>query len=472
VFAGALVAGFILALPAWASEPCGKPGYSYAGLLGAQPVHGISASISAPLTPTVQSGDVAGWIGVGRARVSGKRGSIRAGLLSSSGSSPQLFYEVRRYTTGEWKRFLGPEVAPGETHGISIRENPRVRGYWRVWIDGRIVSGPIKLRRQLYGKYVLATAESWDGGTPACNQFAFRFGAVRARQSGPWRRLATRGVLQDPGYAVVRPAPATFVAKNAPDPSNFAGDWETGDSTQWTGNHWNRNVPLSDQFQIVTDPLRQGHYTAMFTVRPGDKFVDTSGERSEVLLLGADEKEGDDLWYAWSTLFPAGWTTPSGWSIFAQWHSRYQAPPPVAFNVKDNQLMVNTNTGEVNANGTGTNKISYPFANTLSRGEWNDFVVHIVWTAGNGSITVWHRAGGDPFSKALDVSGIPTLQTLNAVPSANYLKVGLYRNDDPMGTDVLYQDGFHRAKNPVDLTPAFDGDPAFADLLGDLGYSG
>jgi len=42
--------------------------------------------------------------------------------------------------------------------------------------------------------------------------------------------------------------------------------------------------------------VRQGGFAAKFTVRPGDKFGTTSGERSEVLYTGADEHEGDDVY--------------------------------------------------------------------------------------------------------------------------------------------------------------------------------
>jgi polysaccharide lyase-like protein len=451
VLIGALAAGFLLASPAWGAAPCGNPGYSYAGLLASQRVHGISASISAPLTPTVQSGDVSAWVGVGRAGVAGKRGSIRAGLLASAGSPPQLFFEARRAATGEWVRFLGPQVAPGEAHRISIRENPRVPGYWRVRMDGRTVSGPIRLRRQARGKRALATAESWDGGAPTCNQFSFRFGPVKVRRSGGWYRLAARRVLEDPGYAVVRQPLARFVAKNAPDGSNFFGNWETGDSSQWSGNHWNQAYPLSEQFQIVTDPVRQGNYAAKFVVRPGDEFSATSGERSEVLWSGSDESDGQDHWYSWSTLFPTDWSEPKGWGIFLQWHADYSTTPPViSFNAREDYAWVVLNAGPLSDPCCGgSTRERWTILPTLDKGLWHDFIAHIKWSGGNdGAITVWHRLEGqDSYVKVLDVSGVPTLQSQNGVPAKNYVKMGLYRDHDTK-TNTIYHDGFHRWTSP------------------------
>lgn len=450
IFAAALAAGCIFAGPALATTTCGNPGYSYAGLLGSRPVHGISASISAPLTPTVQSGDVSAWIGVGRALVSGRRGSIRAGLLTLAGSTPQLFFDVRRYRTGEWHRFLGPTVNPGEAHRVSIRETSRRPGYWRVWIDGRIVSGPIKLVRQLRGKYALATAESWDGGTPTCNEFSFHFGPVRARQDGAWRRLRIRAVLQDPGYSVVRRSTA-FVAENAPDPTNFFGDFETGDSSQWSGNQWNQSFPLGDQFQIVTDPVRQGRYAAKFIVRPGDRFASTTGERSEVLWPGSDESDGQEYWYSWSTLFPSGWSEPRNWGIFLQWHPDYgTTPPAVQFNAREDSAVVSVNAGPLSdVCCGGAVRLRWTVLQTLNKGLWNDFIAHIKWASDNsGAITVWHRVEGqDTYTKVLDVSGFPTLQSQNGIPAKNYIKLGLYRDADTK-TNVLYQDGFHRWSSP------------------------
>jgi len=445
--AGALAVGCFLASPAWASSTCGRPGYSYAGLLSSEPVHGVSASISAPLTPTVQSGDVAGWIGIGRVRVPGKRGSIRAGILSSAGSSPQIFYEVRRFRTGEWRRFLGPQVAAGEIHRVSIREIPWRRGYWRVFMDGRRVSGPIKVVRRQRGSGAIATAESWDGGTPTCNQFAFRFGPVRVRQVGPWRRLSARRVLQDPGYSVVRQASAAFVAKNAPDGSNFVGDWETGDASQWSANQWDQNHPLNDQFQIVTDPVRQGNYAAKFVVRPGDRFSTTSGERSEVLWTSSKEADGQDYWYSWSTLFPTDWSEPAGWGIFVQWHAGYSTTPPVvSFNARENYAWLSLNSGPLSDPCCGgSTRERWTILPTLHKGLWNDFIAHIKWAAGNdGAITVWTRVEGqDTYTKVLDVSGVPTLQSQNGVAAKNYVKMGLYRDADTK-TNTIYHDGFHR----------------------------
>jgi hypothetical protein len=471
---GALATACFFAAPAFA-DSCGKPGYSYAGLVTQKRTAGVQATITAPVAPQVESGDVSGWIGVGRVSVAGKRGFLRVGLLAQTDGTMQLYYEVRR--NGGWVRHLGPQVQPGERHFVKVVRSRQNAKRWRVLIDGNMVGPALRLGNGWKWLRAAATAESWDGGAPSCNEFRYAFGQVKIRNGRGWRRVETRRLIQDPGYTVLNQNKARFLATNVSDPADppadpndprvFAGDWETGDASQWSGNHWNQNVPLSDQFAIVSDPVRQGNFAARFTVRPGDRFGSTSGERSEVLYTGDHEVEGDDVWYAWSTLFPSDWKTPSGWAYFTQWHSSYPVSPPISFNMKGERIQVNVFAGAVDTGAAGF-KAAYPVTDALERGVWNDFVVHIVWSSTAGSIQVWHRTGSNPFELNVDAAGIPNMQTVQGVVSSNYVKMGFYRNDEPSLTNVVYQDGFSRATTPQALAPAFGGDPAFQALLDEI----
>jgi Polysaccharide lyase len=465
---GALATACLLAAPAFA-DSCGNPGYSYAGVVTAKRTAGVRAMIKAPVAPQVDSGDVSGWIGVGRVGVSGKWGVLRVGLLAQADSTMQLYYEVRR--NGAWVRHLGPQAQAGERHFVKVARSWRNPTRWRVLIDGKMVGHSMRLGNGWKWLRAAATAESWDGGTATCNQFRYAFRKFKVKNSHGWRGVHDRRLIQDPGYKILKQRTSRFLATNAPpslaEGRAFAGDWETGNASQWSGNHWNRNVPLSDQFAIVSDPVRQGGFAARFTVRPGDQFGTTSGERSEVLYTGANEVEGDDVWYAWSTLFRSNWTTPSGWSIFAQWHSSYPVSPPVAFNMKGERIQVNVFSGAVDTGAAGF-KAAYPVTDALERGAWNDFVVHVVWSSTSGAIQVWHRTGSNPFELKVNESDFPTMQTVDGVVSSNYVKLGFYRNDEPNMTSVVYQDGFSRATRPQGLAPAFGGDPAFQTLLDEI----
>jgi hypothetical protein len=247
----------------------------------------------------------------------------------------------------------------------------------------------------------------------------------------------------------------------APTPSDvFRGDWDAGSWQPWTNLQYNQSAQESDQFVTVTSPLREGTYAARFTVRPGDKFLTTSGERCEVEYDGADETDGSDYWYAWSTMFPTDWST-SDWAIFMQWHSHFPIVPPMAFVVGQDYGVLNLNTGTLDANGQGSYHPSFTVLRTLNKGKWNDFVVHVHWSStANGSITVWHRVAGGTFTKVVDVSGVPTLQQQNGVVSGNYMKHGLYRSqNNATMTSVLYLDGFRRGTSLAEMDGAFGADP-------------
>jgi hypothetical protein len=84
-----------------------------------------------------------------------------------------------------------------------VLETARHANVWRVWVDGRPVSSPIWLP-QSHGRLTpIAIAESFDGGAPACNRYAYSFRGVSlaGRPGGAWSRLhkAAAQVMQDRG---------------------------------------------------------------------------------------------------------------------------------------------------------------------------------------------------------------------------------------------------------------------------------
>jgi Polysaccharide lyase len=283
----------------------------------------------------------------------------------------------------------------------------------------------------------------------------------------------SRRVL-DSGFELVRPAPHTFLSsagkkKAEPLPSppptppappagtTFLGDWETGDHSQWTGLQHRTGGVAGDQFAVLSSPLRQGSYAARFTVRPGDRFASTSGERTEVYWEGSDESEGEEYWYSWSTLFPVTWTEPRNWGIFLQWHSYLPSPGPVLFNARGDTAEISVNAGPLEPSGTnGSFRRKYPLLASLNKGRWNDFIARIRWSVTDGAITVWHRVeGASDYVKLVDVSGIPTLHASGSYVSSNYVKMGLYRDVDTQ-THVVYHDGFRRWQSATP-PPELDG---------------
>lgn len=196
-------------------EACGKAGYSYAGFQSAGEGHGIRATLAALAKPQVDNGHVAAWIGVGGTGL-GPNGTdqwLQVGLNAFHGSGNNLYFEVSRGGAAPSYRELAAEVPSGTRHRVAVLEMSNRRDWWRVWADGRPVSGPIHLPGSSGRFAPIATAEAWDGGTRGCNRFAYRFDdlAVAGGRGGSWQRFVWGHPFHDRGYRVTR-GPASFVA--------------------------------------------------------------------------------------------------------------------------------------------------------------------------------------------------------------------------------------------------------------------
>ncbi len=172
--------------------------------------------MSSLAAPAVDSGHVAGWVGVGGLG-QGPGGSnewIQVGLNSLPGTSNKLYYEVMRPGTGQDYAEIATDVPNGRTMRIAVLEIASAPGSWRIWVNGRAVTPPISLPGSHGALSPMAMGESWDGGRPACNRYRYRFANVRlaAAPGGSWQPVTNAAVLQDPGYQVVKRAAASFDA--------------------------------------------------------------------------------------------------------------------------------------------------------------------------------------------------------------------------------------------------------------------
>jgi hypothetical protein len=188
--------------------------YTYAGLMGRQGVHGIAARITPVRSPDVTDGHVAAWVGIGGEGL-GPGGStewLQAGLSAFDDGRIELYYEVT--LPGADTRYV--RLGDGRArHTVAVVELRRRPNWWRVWVDGRSASGNFHLPGS-HGTFTpTATAESWDGGTGACNGFAYRFtGLAGSPAPGVWRPLRRPRLIKDPG-AIVRLRPDGFDAHTA-----------------------------------------------------------------------------------------------------------------------------------------------------------------------------------------------------------------------------------------------------------------
>jgi hypothetical protein len=215
VFVTALGAAACTVTTARADAPCGSRGFAYAGIQSDTNGHGISAVLTALTTPAVESGHVAGWVGVGGPGEGpgGTNTWIQVGLNRMPDTGNTLYYELMRPGSGVSYEKVTTDVPTGQQFRVAVLETASTPGAWRVWVNGRPVTPPLWLGR---GDRLtpMAMGESWDGGRAACNRFSYRFArvSIAAARGGSWQPTREATLLQDPGYRVVTRATATFDA--------------------------------------------------------------------------------------------------------------------------------------------------------------------------------------------------------------------------------------------------------------------
>jgi hypothetical protein len=212
-------------------------------------------------------------------------------------------------------------------------------------------------------------------------------------------------------------------------------DYESGNLNQWT-----YVQALQGRISVVTSPRRQGRYSARFVVKPGDRPVSGTGERSELVAM-TGERPGSDSWWRWSTFFPKVFHPVRGtWNVFTQWHQiDDKCPPPIVFAVNTEirrpRLELRVRGGRLNSSTCKTS-----FTRTFGIGRfrlsrWYNFRFHIKWAASSTGGYIGLRVNG----RLRVRSHVPTLYSDQAV----YLKQGFYRGPTSR-TSVIYHDGLQR----------------------------
>jgi uncharacterized protein (TIGR03382 family) len=222
----------------------------------------------------------------------------------------------------------------------------------------------------------------------------------------------------------------------------WRGDYETANISQWSGYEG-----ILSRFSVVQSPLRQGSYALRVELHQGD--VASSGTRNEVENGSRPEVEGNDRWFAWSTLFPADFPAPQTWQVFTQWHhSGCCGSPPLEFDVEGEIIQLAHQGDQV------------LWSAPLVRGVWHDFVIHVYFSSSDGFIELWYDG-----KQAL---GRTPVQTLNP-GEYDYLKQGLYRDASIAPVAVIYHDGMVEGTTMADVAPQLLAPPPDAGTPLDAG---
>lgn len=202
-------------------------------------------------------------------------------------------------------------------------------------------------------------------------------------------------------------------------------------------------------------PVRAGRKSIRFEVRPGDCGRNSIGhsdcatdrERHELVQVGRTQQDGDDYWYAWSIYLPPDFPVVYPTKVaLAQFHQH----PEVIWMFRNGKGGYFVNRQEELGRGYGFDRILF---DADMRGMWNDILVHVHWTAGEGGIfRVWVNG-----VRAYDYRG-PTMGRNTTV----YFKFGIYRTFaslyrkakgvDAVPTQVVYFDEVRRGRSREEVT--------------------
>ena len=147
----------------------------------------------------------AGSASVAPARVAnGGDAWIQAGVASMPGTTPFLYAEITREGRDSQFILVDESVSLGERHTVAVLELAGRPGWWRIFVDGKPVSRPVRMRGSSGRWAPIATAESWNAGTPACNAFGFRFERVSVSYGGggSWRPFVSGHRFLDGTHAL------------------------------------------------------------------------------------------------------------------------------------------------------------------------------------------------------------------------------------------------------------------------------
>jgi hypothetical protein len=178
-------------------------GYAYAGHQADYSGHGVRATIQLTRAPLLEAGHVAGWVGVGGPGQGANGGDawIQAGIAAMPGLEPMLYTEITREGRDPEFVLLAEGVQVGRSYRIAVLEMSGRKGWWRVWLDGEPATAPVRLQGSSGRWAPIATAESWNGRSAACNAFGFRFERVSVSYGGggSWRPFVSGHTFLDEG---------------------------------------------------------------------------------------------------------------------------------------------------------------------------------------------------------------------------------------------------------------------------------
>lgn len=262
------------------------------------------------------------------------------------------------------------------------------------------------------------------------------------------------------GATIAATAIAGYTAAAASGSIAAKLDFETGSFSQWsevqsacTGGGYDASNVGNSCASVVSFQKREGSYAARFAIGPWSNGASTA-PRAEAYVGRAETGafDGQEWYYAWSTLFPSsentGWWAKGGdWNYFTQMHGTGPVGAVFALGIDATAatpMIYFEHLTKDPADLTNDLKVAKTILGPLRFDRWYDFVMRVRWSpsVNNGLVEVW--VDGNKWLTQLGVT-LP--------PGGAYLKQGYYGGAHG-ATNVVYHDAMRRAS-------------ALADVLGD-----
>jgi hypothetical protein len=195
LFLTAAVATVTLGAATHALARGNSQGYSHTGLRGSSDAFGISARIAQISAFDIPTGHIAGWVGVGGTG-QGPHGSdewLRVGYATfPSITGSDVYYEAALPGDSPSYHQVSTGVEVGTYTKVTVLEMHTRPNWWRVWVNHKPVSAPIRLPKSHDRLTPTATSVNWDGATGGrCSDSLYRFRHVSIARApgGNWQQL-------------------------------------------------------------------------------------------------------------------------------------------------------------------------------------------------------------------------------------------------------------------------------------------
>jgi hypothetical protein len=200
-----------------AADTC-KRDYDYGGVQDDDYRSGIRARLSILKKPSVKTGFVASWVGVGGPGLgpNGEDEWLQLGYVTFDSGQAQIYYEITLPGKSPAYHTVKEKLSVNDQHLITVLEVGDKPNSWRVWLDNKAVS-PVYNLPKSHGKFIpQALAETWNGGTQKCNLYGWEFADVQISSvpGGSWKLGKAGYVWENAHNVITKVSNDTFKARS------------------------------------------------------------------------------------------------------------------------------------------------------------------------------------------------------------------------------------------------------------------